>query len=463
MSNLLETSGSPTYADIQGIPEHSVSLMTRASRGRALRVDDYLFYTGADWIIGIGYPLEGEVSPDAFQAALRKAVSQTGSTDIRVAAPNLSGDMASHITKEDVYYVLATDKPVPSRLKNVAAKAGTELRLEAGTVFTPAHRRLWAEFTRKSGLPPNVQALYGCVEEMLAAPDCELVLLNAWMADGSLAACLVIDEFMPRFDTYLVGAHSKEHYAPHASDALFHLMVERARKRGKPYIHLGLGVNQGIARFKRKWGGIAALPYVEARWRESGRKTSVNVILQSMNASLDPSMDERELMLHDLAQRPYRMLWRLEKNGRVSWIGGTAHFFCKSFEKSFRRLFREVDTVLFEGHLDEGSLESVALAGKRAPDPESCLHDLLTEEERRRLERMVRGPEGPFWRFLNMEAENKADVRWHLRRTQHWYCFFALWCAFLERYGWRYSVDLEAWRVAHSMGKHVLAMEDIEE
>ena len=62
-----------------------------------------------------------------------------------------------------------------------------------------------------------------------------------------------------------------------------------------------------------------------------------------------------------------------------------------------------------------------------------------------------------------MEAENKADVDWFLRRTRPWYAFFSLWCAYLERRGWRYSVDLEAWRTAHDMGKRVLAMEDLSE
>ena len=43
----------------------------------------------------------------------------------------------------------------------------------------------------------------------------------------------------------------------------------------------------------------------------------------------------------------------------MSWLGGTAHFFCYSFETSFIRLFRKVDNVLFEGPLDEDALAAV--------------------------------------------------------------------------------------------------------
>jgi hypothetical protein len=38
-------------------------------------------------------------------------------------------------------------------------------------------------------------------------------------------------------------------------------MIELSRKYGKKYIHLGLGVNEGVRRFKKKWGGRPVSPY----------------------------------------------------------------------------------------------------------------------------------------------------------------------------------------------------------
>jgi len=38
-------------------------------------------------------------------------------------------------------------------------------------------------------------------------------------------------------------------------------MIKIATETRKEYIHLGLGVNEGIKRFKKKWGGIPFLPY----------------------------------------------------------------------------------------------------------------------------------------------------------------------------------------------------------
>jgi hypothetical protein len=38
-------------------------------------------------------------------------------------------------------------------------------------------------------------------------------------------------------------------------------MIELTREHGKNTINLGLGVNEGIRRFKEKWGGIPFLDY----------------------------------------------------------------------------------------------------------------------------------------------------------------------------------------------------------
>ena len=45
-------------------------------------------------------------------------------------------------------------------------------------------------------------------------------------------------------------------------------MIRVARRQGKEFVHLGLGVNDGIRRFKSKWGGTPSLPYEMAEWQE---------------------------------------------------------------------------------------------------------------------------------------------------------------------------------------------------
>jgi lysylphosphatidylglycerol synthetase-like protein (DUF2156 family) len=53
---------------------------------------------------------------------------------------------------------------------------------------------------------------------------------------------------------------------PGSSDLLLAHLVEEARARGQTRMNLGLGVNAGVAFFKRKWGAAPFLPYVEVSW-----------------------------------------------------------------------------------------------------------------------------------------------------------------------------------------------------
>jgi len=65
--------------------------------------------------------------------------------------------------------------------------------------------------------------------------------------------------------------------------------------------------------------------------------------------------------------------------------------------------------------------------------------------------------------FWALRKRPPPDVRHLLSQTRHWTAFFSLWTGFLARQGWTQSVDLEAWRLAHDMGKAVRGLESIPE
>lgn len=445
------------------VPEHSVAFMEAMSSGEPFLVGSYLFLAAADWLLAVGYPLEGEYLPDDFDRSLREALRKTKARDCWAICPLLPPRLSTHCLDHDHYYILPVEAPVPARLRRLAEKAALSLRVEEGRAFTPAHRRLWAEFLGRVTLPPNVRELYARTETVLPhVPG--LSLLNAWDREGHLAACLVLDKGPRKFLTYLVGAHSKIHHTPYASDLLFFEMIDTARREGKEYLHLGLGVNEGIRRFKVKWGGIPAIPYAMASWREKeGFRGELNELMRVLASVPVESMSKRQYMASLPRQRRFAMLWEIERDGRKSWIGGTAHFFCYSFESSLRSLFERVDTVIFEGPLDQASLDQVTQIG-RSPGPASArLIDSLDEREVRSLERVVCGPRGFWARLMGLESSDTPDVRYLLSETRHWMAFFSLWTGFLARNGWHQSVDLEAWHLAQDMGKAVRSMETIEE
>jgi uncharacterized protein YbaP (TraB family) len=441
------------------VPEHSVSFMEAMSGGKAFLSGPYLFLAAEDWLVAIGYPLDGSDASPAFEKELARAIEQTGARKCWAACPQLPDRLKEHLRQRDCYYVLPLDTALPARLERMAEKAAASLRVEEAKDFTVEHRRLWAEFIQRD-LPPNVLELYARTESVLAQTP-GLSLLNAWDANGHLAAALLIDSAPHRFATYLLGAHSRVHYTAHASDLLFREMVRRAREQGKEFIHLGLGVNDGIRRFKMKWGGRPGTGYEMAEWRE--KETGGAALDSLVRAMTSSPSTERAGIDRGPEQRRFAMLWELEKNGKRSWIGGTAHFFKYSFENSFRKLFSGADTIIFEGPLDPASMEQVAAAGRDLPPGSPALFHVLTEHEIRDLERVVCGPRGFWARFLDLEWPNAPDVRHLLAHTRPWMAFFSLWSAYLTRKGWTGSVDLEAWRLAREMGKRVRTMETIPE
>ena len=464
-------------SDLARVPEHSLPLMTALSQGTPLFVGPYFFLIADDWLMAVAYPTVGRYDHKIFETALEEALAQTDATACFAIGPDLPPRLERHVVDRDRYFVLSAQASAPARLRGPLKKAAASLAITEGTVFTPEHRRLWAEFLGRiqrgesSAMAPHVAALYARAPHALTSAGGTLRLLDARDAEGRLAACLLLDYAPQNFVSYVLGAHSRAHAVPHATDLLFAAMLERARESGKRFIHLGLGVNEGILRFKRKWGARHSFPYVMAQWNEAPRRKArasaeqeeENVIQNLALAFLRAPDQRARLVAERPSYRPFAMLWEVEKKGRISWVGGTAHFFCHSFEPSFRRLFRKVDHVLFEGPLDEGFMAEVDRAGRSQLPGAKPILEMLDEADIRRLERVVHGPQGVLARAFGLESKRKVDVRLLLANSRPWHAFFSLWTAFLERQGWRDSVDMEAWRVAHELGKNVLGMENLEE
>lgn len=437
------------------VPEHSVHFMRSMSGGEPFLVDDYLFFAEDDWLKAIGYPLSGEYEPKRFSLAVKDAVKITGAVHCWAVCPRLPPTFEDKRRAQDEVFILDALKKPSSRLLRLADKASRSLRVEVNQEFTKAHQLLWDEFMGARKLPPEVADLYSKTAMVLRRTR-DLVLLNAWDKDDNLAACLLLDLAPRSFLSYIVGAHSRRYYTAHATDLLFREMLRLAGKSNKEFIHLGIGVNPGIRRFKTKWGGRSSLGYDLAQWYLGGK---------SGLSLFDPGLLHNKFSyLNSLPeQKKFRMLWEVEKQGKVSLIGGSAHFFRYSFRHHFRRLFDRAETVIFEGPLDKASMEIVSRLGKNPAPGSQTLSPMLKEEEIRHLEKVVQGP-GGFWaRLMGAVSKDGPDVRYYLAETRPWMALFSLWSGFLRRMDWKQSVDREAWELAKDMDKNVVAMERIEE
>jgi hypothetical protein len=134
------------------------------------------------------------------------------------------------------------------------------LIVECADRMLAAHGQLMAEFIERIDPPLPVRRLMAKIPDYVAQAG-DARVLNAWNRDNQLAAFYVVDLAAVRFANYIFGCYSKRNYVRGASDLLTWETVRLGRDTNKEFVHLGLGVNSGIRRFKEKWGGIPSLSY----------------------------------------------------------------------------------------------------------------------------------------------------------------------------------------------------------
>ncbi len=245
------------------VPEHIVNLMVPISKGEPILKEDHLGFVKDNWLIFVGYPLDGSFSLGRCERILKQAVETFRPEYLWFIGPEIPASLldACQERETDRYYRLDLDqtKLKPS-LQRMAEKAFKEITVERGHSISKEHEALIDELLKREKLPPRVRELYRAMPDYVTHSSSACVL-NARNKKGKLCAFFIVELGAKNFSTYVLGSHSKKHYVPHASDLLFLEMIELTREHGKNTINLGLGVNEGIRRFKEKWGGIPFLDY----------------------------------------------------------------------------------------------------------------------------------------------------------------------------------------------------------
>ena len=245
------------------VPEHIVVLMTSLSGGEPFLIDDYFCCCRADWVIFIGYPLQHEFIFDQFQVVLEKVKKKFKAGCISLIAPELPRRLGERCREKDsdTYYTLNTRHPViGSAVERNLRRAGRCLTVERAVHMGDAHDQLMREFIERVSPPLRVKELFFKMPQYVASARHAFVL-NAWDSKQTLAAFYVVDLAARDFANYIIGCYSKNNYVLGASDLLLSELIKMSSEYGKGYIHLGLGVNSGIRRFKEKWGARPARSY----------------------------------------------------------------------------------------------------------------------------------------------------------------------------------------------------------
>jgi len=256
------------------VPEHIVSLMALISKGDPFLVEDHLGLVKDNWLILVGYPLDQRFSIERSEKVIKHVLETFRPEVLWFIGPEIPASLLNTCQERetDQYYRLDLEKvKVKASLKRAVDKASQELTVERGRSISKEHQALISELLKREELQPRIRELYRAMPDYIGRSSTACVL-NARDKKGRLCAFYVVDLAAGGFSTYILGSYSKKNYVPHASDLLFLEMIELTREHGKDIIHLGLGVNEGIRRFKEKWGGVPFLNYEFCEHRRGSTK-----------------------------------------------------------------------------------------------------------------------------------------------------------------------------------------------
>jgi hypothetical protein len=262
------------------VPEHIPGYGMAISEGEPFLLQDYLCYQGKGFLIFVGYPLQGSFREDLMQEIFQAAVRRFKPVQIALIAPTISSKGGSP-RHADAYYKLAlADFRIPPQVKNMTQRAARELKVEMGQEFQEEHRNLIADFLASHPVDEGTRYILPRIPRYLSSVPTACIF-NARDSAGKLVAFDIADFGAKHYAFYMFNCRSRQHHVPGASDLLLQALIREAEQQGKTYVNLGLGVNQGVAFFKKKWGGQPFLNHEFLLYRPSS-PTLFDSLLQGL-------------------------------------------------------------------------------------------------------------------------------------------------------------------------------------
>jgi len=162
-------------------------------------------------------------------------------------------------------------------------------------------------------------------------------------------------------------------------------------------------------------------------------------------------------------EKRLKTMWRVEKDGEASCLVGTAHFCPYSFKKALTGLIQDAEIVLFEGPLDQESMEKVTQYGRQGGNTPSIYEAIdpgaVKEVNRQLSARVTKNPTmGSYFQLLHSTSPDYLrENTWGVRP---WMAFLTVWSTLLD---WDHSMDMEAYDIAKKHGKKIQFLEAIED
>ncbi len=238
------------------IPEHLPSYMTSFSNLEPFLESPCLYYLRGDDLRIIGYPLEEK---DNLEDLVERLVRRIKPRYLTLIAPRIPESYPYRIEEEerDEYYYLNLEGLRPNKkVRNMVRRASRELKVVEGNKVTREHGRIVKDLIGRKEISDMHREMFSKLGSYVRREG--VILLEA-RKDGKLVAFTVGDLSARNCSFYMFSFSSRE--VPGASDLLLHELIERSKELGIKRMNLGLGVDEGVRRFKLKWGAHILAPF----------------------------------------------------------------------------------------------------------------------------------------------------------------------------------------------------------
>ncbi|MFL7871461.1 MAG: hypothetical protein AB8I58_21715 [Anaerolineales bacterium] len=254
------------------IPEHLPHYVSAISRTEPYLIGDFVVHLAGTHLIFVGYPLKGKFNKTQMLETLDEAKARFEPSQTSILAPALPSALeACEQSTTDEYYRLGLlPLRIPKKARNMLARARREVTVSIGE-FGREHKRLIKDFIRTHQLDNATRFIFKRVQEY--AKSHNALVFDARTPRGNLAAFDIADFGAGEYAFYMFNFRSRQHQVPGASDLLLAYIIAQAKTKGKNYLNLGLGIDEGITFFKKKWGATPFLKHVTCM-QETGTQRS---------------------------------------------------------------------------------------------------------------------------------------------------------------------------------------------
>lgn len=246
------------------VPDQLLPYVRAVSGLRSEALGDYLLHSDGENAVLVAFPPDRPTDADAMNAALVEILKKRGlKRVVTLAASRPANAPQNARVSEDSWWFLELPAKPGQKTRHLLRRAAREIVVKRepwNDELIPLAKAL----DQRKNLDDASRYIHSRLPAYLkACEDAELYV--ARNAAGKAVACAIAD-FSSLSTAFYMFAFRSAEAPPGSADLLLATIVSEAEKRGYAHVNLGLGIDDGVRFFKRKWGAKPALAHIETEW-----------------------------------------------------------------------------------------------------------------------------------------------------------------------------------------------------